>query len=68
MTFSSPQIRDAYHRLNVTTQVLVASLWTLIAKHGYFIHIEKTEDSDVVIRISVKPHAGASPVVDNGDN
>ena len=56
MTFSSDEVRDAFHKLSTGTQVMIHGIWTAVAKQGHFLHIEGAENSDIIIRISIKPH------------
>ena len=54
MTFSSPEVRHAFHSLTAGMQVLLHGLWTQVAKQGKFIIIERA-DSEIILRITEKP-------------
>ncbi len=59
MTFSSPETRDAFHRLSTGLQVLLHSAWTRTAKLGYFIHVEEVSQSgEVRLTLSTEPKVG----------
>lgn len=54
MTFSSPEVRHAFHGLSAGMQVLLHALWASVAKQGKFIEVTRA-DSEIVLRITDKP-------------
>lgn len=52
MIFPTPEIRDAFHRLDTSVQILIHAMFMESAKHGLFLKIEKASGNDIQFRLT----------------
>ena len=61
MTFSSIETRDAFHKLDLGTQVFLNSLWFQASKQGRFLHVTEVTGGDVSFILCAKPNIVSLP-------
>ncbi len=54
MTFSSPEVRHAYHALSTGMQVLLCAFWAQLAKQSKFVEVIDITAGEITLKISDK--------------